>query len=404
MAAVKCFMHAAAGRRGVWVCAREYMNSLADSSFAEIEGAIMSEPWLAAQFDIGRNYIRTKCGAVEFLFMGLRRNISSLKSTANILGFWVDEAEEVMEDSWVTLAPTVREHDSEIWVTWNPKRKNSATNLRFRKDPPDGAKIVEINYNDNPWFPAVLELERMADLEKRPEIYPHIWDGAYLEVHAGAYFAKGLQEARDQGRICSVTPDRLMMTRAYWDIGGTGAKADACSIWVAQIVGKEVRVLGYYEARGQELSVHIQWLRDNGLDNAEMVLPHDGASNDKVFAVSYQSSLTAAGFKTRVVPNMGAGAANRRIEAVRRVLPSVWFNESTTEGGRDALGAYHPKIDEKRGIDLGPEHDWASHGSDSFGLLACDYLELSQAKTIAPKLNFQSQFGGRGGFDDIMLG
>lgn len=404
MAAVKCYMAAAAGRRGVWVCAREFMNSLADSSFAEIEGAIMSEPWLAAQFDIGRNYIRTKCGSVEFLFMGLRRNITSLKSTANILGCWVDEAEEVPEDSWVTLIPTVREHDSEIWVTWNPKRKNSATHQRFRENPPDNAKIIRINYNDNPWFPGVLEMERQSDLERRAEIYSYIWDGDFLVTHSGAYFAKGLQEAKDQGRIGVVGADKLMTLRAYWDIGGTGAKADACAIWLAQFVGKEVRVLGYYEARGQELAVHVQWLRDNGMDNAEMVLPHDGASNDKVFAVSYDSSLRAAGFKTRVIKNMGAGAANKRIEAVRRAMPQVWFNEETTEAGRDALGAYHPKRDETRGIDLGPEHDWASHGADAFGLMAVDYLELQESRTVAPKLNFQSQFGGGSGYSDIMLG
>lgn len=404
MSAVRCYMAAASGRRGVWVCAREFMNSLADSSFAEIEGAIMSEPWLAEQFDIGRNYIRTKCGRVEFLFMGLRRNITSLKSTANILGCWVDEAEEVPEDSWVTLIPTVRAADSEIWVTWNPKRKNSATHQRFRENPPGNAKIIRINYNDNPWFPGVLEMERQSDLERRAEIYSYIWDGDFLVTHSGAYFAKGLQEAKDQGRIGVVGPDKLMTLRAYWDIGGTGAKADACAIWLAQFVGKEVRVLGYYEARGQELAVHVQWLRDNGMDNAEMVLPHDGASNDKVFAVSYDSSLRAAGFKTRVIKNMGAGAANKRIEAVRRAMPQVWFNEETTEAGRDALGAYHPKRDETRGIDLGPEHDWASHGADAFGLMAVDYLELQESRTVAPKLNFQSQFGGGSGYSDIMLG
>lgn len=407
MAALKAWQAAAEGKRGVFVCAREFMNSLADSSFAEIEGAIMSEPWLAARFDIGKNYIRTKPdmpGHVEFLFLGLRRNISSLKSTANILYCWVDEAEDVPEDSWVTLIPTVREESSEIWVTWNPKRKNSSTHLRFREAKPDSSQVVEINYCDNPWFPAVLELERQQDLRDRPEIYGHIWDGDFLVVHSGAYFAKGLQEAKDQGRIGMVSPDNLMTLRAYWDIGGTGAKADACAIWITQFVGKEVRVLAYYEARGQELSTHINWLRDNGMENAQMILPHDGASNDKVFSVSYESSLQKAGFKVKVVPNMGAGAANRRIEAVRRVMPSVWFNEKQTEPGRDALGAYHPKRDEARGIDLGPEHDWASHGSDAFGLMAVDYLEQQESRIVAPKLNFPTQFGGRLGSFNLMTG
>ena len=71
-----------------------------------------------------------------------------------------------------------------------------------------------------------------------------------------------------------------------------------------------------------------------------------------------------------VVPNQGAGAAMQRIDAVRRLFPSILFNEETTKGGRDALGWYHEKRDEVRGIGLGPEHDWSSHGADAFGLMA----------------------------------
>lgn len=414
MMAVDAYRFSQMGVSGVMICGREFQNSLKDSSFSEVKAAIESTPWLLPYFDIGREYIRTADGRVEFLFLGLRNNIESIKSIANILRLWIDEAETVPEASWVIIGATVFRVQmlvdgalktiSEVWVTWNPKRKTAAVNQRFRVACPTGAKVVEINYQDNPWFPDGLEQERLDDLRDRPEIYGHIWDGDYLVVQTGAYFSKGLQEAKEQGRIGVLGPDKLMTLRAYWDIGGTGAKADACAIWLAQFVGKEVRVLGYYEARGQELAVHVQWLRDNGMDNAEMVLPHDGASNDKVFAVSYDSSLRAAGFKTRVIKNMGAGAANKRIEAVRRAMPQVWFNEETTEAGRDALGAYHPKRDETRGIDLGPEHDWASHGADAFGLMAVDYLELQESRTVAPKLNFQSQFGGGSGYSDIMMG
>lgn len=77
----------------------------------------------------------------------------------------------------------------------------------------------------------------------------------------------------------------------------------------------------------------------------------------------------------RVVPNMGAGAANNRIEAARRVFPQVWFDEVKTQAGREALGWYHEKRDEQRGIGLGPNHDWSSHGADAFGLLCVDYTQ-----------------------------
>lgn len=134
-------------------------------------------------------------------------------------------------------------------------------------------------------------------------------------------------------------------------------------------------MLDYYERVGQPLAAHIEWLRESGYEKAQCVLPHDGATNDKVFSVSYESALRSAGFDVRVIPNMGRGAATIRIEAVRRAFPSIWFDADKTEAGRDALGWYHEKKDDQRGIGLGPNHDWASHGADAFGLMAVDYAE-----------------------------
>jgi phage terminase large subunit len=376
MAAVRGAMFADAGINGVIVCGREFMNSLADSSFAEVKAAIAEEPWLASQYDVGESYIRTKDGRVEFAFIGLRRSLMSLKSTSRILILWVDEAEQVSEDAWMIVDPTVREEESEIWVTWNPGRKKSATHLRFRADPPPMSKIVEMNWRDNPWFPAKLNIKRESDLEKRPDQYEHVWEGDFVTVVEGAYYAKSLSQARAKGRIGNVSADPLMTVRAIWDIGGTGAKADACSIWIAQFIGREIRVLDYYEAVGQPLATHVEWLRDSGWGKALCILPHDGATNDKVFDVSYESALRQAQFEVLVIPNQGKGAAKMRIEAARRLFPSIWFNATTTEAGRDALGWYHEKkSDDERNVGLGPEHDWSSHGADAFGLM-CICREL----------------------------
>jgi phage terminase large subunit len=163
-----------------------------------------------------------------------------------------------------------------------------------------------------------------------------------------------------------------MTTRLFCDIGGTGARADAFAIWVAQFVGTQIRVLNCYEAQGQDIATHLAWMRSQGYteDTAQIWLPHDGATNDRVYDVSYESAFKAAGYKVTVVPNQGKGAAAKRIEEVRRLFPSVWFNEKTTEGGLEALGWYHEKICERRGIGLGPDHDWSSHLADAFGLMA----------------------------------
>lgn len=382
MAAVWGVRFAQANLPGVIVCAREFMNSLADSSFAEVKAAIQSEPWLAARYDIGETYIRTKDRRIEFVFVGLRYNLDSIKSKARIRLLWVDEAEPVTESAWVKAVPTVREEGSEIWVTWNPERKDSPTHKRFRANPPTGSKIVELNWRDNPWFTSRLEFERQEDAAKRPEQYDHVWEGDFVSVVQGAYYAKPLLLAKQEGRIGFVPADPLMTYRLFADIGGTGARADAFSLWVAQFVGREIRVLDYYEAVGQPLAAHLTWMRERGYTpgTAQIWLPHDGVQQDRVYDTSYEGALKASGYDVTVIPNQGKGAASGRIEAARRLFPAIWFNETTTEGGRSALGWYHEKRDEHRGIGLGPDHDWSSHAADSFGLMCVAYEQPQTTK------------------------
>lgn len=193
MTAVKAMMFAEAGASGVILCGREFMNSLEDSSMEEIKQAIRSVPWLDAYFEMGEKYIRTKNRRVSYVFVGLRHNVDSLKSKARVLLAWIDEAESVSETAWMKLRPTVREAGSEVWCTWNPEKDGSPTDKRFRKEAPANAKIVEMNYTDNPWFPDVLEQERQDDRARLDDqTYAWIWEGAYREnsdaqILAGKY-------------------------------------------------------------------------------------------------------------------------------------------------------------------------------------------------------------------------
>lgn len=193
MTAVRAYMFAQAGVSGVILCGREYMNSLEDSSMEEVKQAIRSVPWLDAYFDIGEKFIRTRNRRVSYTFTGLRHNLDSIKSKARVLIAWIDEAENVSEIAYQKLLPTVRENDSEVWLTWNPELDGSPTDLRFVKNPPPNSKLVELNYTDNPWFPDVLEQERRNDRERLDDqTYAWIWDGAYREnseaqILAGKY-------------------------------------------------------------------------------------------------------------------------------------------------------------------------------------------------------------------------
>jgi phage terminase large subunit len=180
-----------------------------------------------------------------------------------------------------------------------------------------------------------------------------------------------------------------MTYRLFFDIGGTGARADAVAIWAVQFIGKEVRALDYYEAVGQPLATHLTWMRERGYTpgKSDVWLPHDGETHDKVYDVSYASAIKEAGYGVTVVPNQGKGAAKARIEAARRLFPSVWFDEEKTQGGIDALGWYHEKKDEARQIGLGPEHDWSSHGADAFGLMA-----VAAETIMAPKVRIDDPY------------
>jgi phage terminase large subunit len=372
------------------VCIREVQKSLKDSAKRLIESKL-SEFGLgeADGFKVFSDRIQTP-GDGSIIFQGMQDHTAeSIKSLEGFKRAWVEEAQTLSARSLQLLRPTIRAPGSELWFTWNPRRKIDPVDLMLRgPTPPTGTIVVKANHNDNPWLPAELEQERLDCLTNEPDQYDHIWEGGYISIATGAYFARHLAEARAQSRIGRVGFDPLMTVRLFFDIGGTGARADACTIWPAQFIGKEIRTRDYYEAVGQPLASHIAWLRSKGYtpDKAQIWLPHDGATQDKVYSVSYESALRDAGYDVTVVPNQGKGAAAARIEAARRLFPQIWFDEQSTEAGRDALGWYHEKRDDQRNVGLGPDHDWSSHGADSFGLMCVAYEEPQSA--VRPKREF----------------
>lgn len=360
------------GQGALIVCVREVQKSLKESAKRLIETKLN-------EFDLGEtqgfrvfsDVIKTP-GDGLIIFTGMQDHTAdSVKSLEGYHRAWVEEAQSLSDRSLTLLRPTIRTEGSELWFSWNPRRPSDAIDQLLRgKAAPTDAKVIQANWRDNPFFPAVLEQERKDCLVNQPERYGHIWEGEYATVLEGAYFAQHLTQARLDGRIGFVARDPLLRIYAVWDIGSASRKADATAIWMVQFVGAEVRVLDYYEAVGQPFETHVNWLRDRGYERATCVLPHDGVKHDTVYQVTPHGFLREAAFAVETVPNQGAGAALRRIDAVRRMFPAVRFNEDTTSAGREALGWYHEKRDEARAIGLGPEHDFSSHAADAFGLLA----------------------------------
>jgi len=371
---------------------REVQRTLKESAKHLIETKMQKFGLGEAQgFKVFKDVIETP-GDGLMIFQGMKDHTAeSIKSLEGFHRALCEEAQALSAKSIEMLRPTIRTPGSEMWFPWNPRSAKDPVDKMLRGPlKPKDAIVVQCNWSDNPWFPKELEQERQHSLKTDPDRYGHIWEGEYARVYEGAYYASHLEAAERDGRIGNTAIDPLLSKFAYWDIGGTSNKSDATTIWVCQFVGAELRVIDYYEAIGQEFSEHVGWLRRNGHGEAICKLPHDGKKHDTVHKVTPQSYLREAGFQVQVMPNLGAGAAIQRVEATRRVFPSIRFDRDKTQGGREALAWYHERRDAERNIGLGPEHDWASHGADAFGGMCIDFLnrvdESSWGKPIRRNL------------------
>lgn len=373
------------GREGIILCARQFMNSLDDSSLEEIKAAIRSEDWLAAHFEIGEKYVRTRDGRVSYKFAGLDRNIDSIKSKSRILLCWVDEAEPVTDDAWQTLIPTLREEDSELWVTWNPKSKKSATNKRFRIANDPRMKVAEMNWRDNPWFPAILERARKKDLLERPETYDHVWEGEFATVTEGAILARLVMEAKRSGRI---TDD------VQYDEDGPGIEI------TSDIGFRDTACWWFWQRRAGGFSL-LDYDADSGLDADEWItrlehrlasrgwnrlrkiwLPHD--ARVKTFQSRHSTIerfITRFGMdRCAIVPQT---SKTDRINAARTIIRKCEFHATNCEDGLDGLTGWEYEWNpETLTFSKEPLHNWASHPSDGFSYGCQVMLEAAMPERI----------------------
>lgn len=397
MVAVKGYVFGKAGTKGQLLCARQFINSLDDSSLEECKRAIQDEPFLTDYYEIGDRYIKSRDGNVSFSFAGLDRNIASVKSKGRILLCWVDEAESVNELAWKTLIPTLREEgegwNAELWVTWNPLRKGSPTDLRFKNSTDPRYKIAALNWRDNPKFPAVLERQRQRDLVERPDEYGHIWDGAYGSSQ-GAILARWVNDAERDGRI---NDDVEYDPRgAGIVVSGDLGFRDTCGWWYWQPVLGGANVLKYDADHGLDVDDWVPRIQQNlielGANNDAAIgriwLPHD--AKVKTFQSKHSSQhkfmLAFGNGKVRIVPQ---SRKSDQIEAARSYIKKCAFNKSACEQGLDGLRSWEFDYNEEAGVfSREPKHNWASHPSDGFSY-GCQVLREPKEEINPPPVDQQ---------------
>lgn len=353
-------------------CGREFQKNIQESVKLLLDDQIQALG-LQDYYESTQYEIRGIRNDTLFTFLGVWRNPQGVKSMEAYDAFWGEEANRFSGQSIRVLIPTLRKETSRFFWTWNPEYEFDPVDKMFRgaNGPPPRSIVRRVGWKDNPWFPNVLREQMEQDYANDPDMADHVWGGEYAKAVEGAYFAKQLRAAREQGRFTVLPLDPNFQVRAYWDLG----RNDATAIWVAQFSGERINVIDYCEGVGQAPGYYFNWLRANGYEGCLCVLPHDGASihPDNPVSMSYEDQAKRAGFQVRVIRNQGPGAAMQRVDAARRVFPRIHFDEDKTRPGVRAIGHYHEKRHEERNVGLGPEHDWSSHGADAFGLMAIDY-------------------------------
>lgn len=163
------------------LCAREFQNSISESVHKLLVEVIDDNGW-QKYFKITDHRITCLKTGSEFMFKGVRNNVQSIKSMQGITDLWLEEAQTISQKSWDVLVPTIRAEGSEIWVTFNPDDEDDPTYVKFvNKDGTpremDNLICLNINWQQNPFFPEVLREEKDMLYKVNPDLADHVWGG-----------------------------------------------------------------------------------------------------------------------------------------------------------------------------------------------------------------------------------
>jgi phage terminase large subunit len=255
--------------------------------------------------------------------------------------------------------------DRQGWAVFigTPKGRNAFFELWRRSQSEPGWFSLMLKASETGLIPE-SELES-ARRDLTEEQYAQEFECSFDAAVVGSYYGKPMMRAEAERRVAPVPYDPAALVWTSWDLG----IRDATAIWFAQVVGREIRIIDYYEASGVDLGHYVREIGSRPYVYAGHIVPHDAQAKE----------LGTGKSRLEVLANLGLEritlAPLHRIEdginAVRMLLPRCWFDQGKCARGIDALKLYRADYDDKlKALRAHPVHDWTSHAADSFRYLA----------------------------------
>jgi phage terminase large subunit len=363
------------------LCAREIQKSIKQSVHTLLNDQIQLLG-LGAFYEVLEAEIRGINGS-SFSFTGLATNtVESIKSFEGCDVVFVEEAQTVSKKSWDILIPTIRKPNSEIWVSFNPALDTDDTYTRFVVNPPENAKVVKVNYTDNPWFPEVLEIERQHSLKTNPD-YANIWEGDCKAAVDGAIYSNEIREAQEGGRITTVPYDPMMKVHVVMDLGWN----DSMSVILCQKGISDLRIIGYIEDDHRTLDSYSAQLKNLSYNWGTMFLPHDGQSKDFKHGISAEDIMKKLGWDIRIVPKQDIESG---IKVARMNFHRIYFDKSA-QRLVECLKNYRRSINSATNEPGAPLHDEFSHGADAFRYLCTSIDSMKNESWSKEKIQYTNR-------------
>lgn len=359
------------------LCAREIQKSIKQSVHTLIKDRIEADG-LSGYFEVLDTTIRCRITKSEFLYTGLQgHTVDTIKSFEGCDIVWVEEAQTVPKRSWEILIPTIRKQGSEIWMSLNPELDTDYTYKQFIENPPPGAVVQYLSYRDNPFFPDVLEYERMRAKETMEEDdYNNIWEGKPRSAVIGAIYAKEIQALLTEGRADRALYNPRLPVHFVTDLGW----GDSTVVGFFQRTADELRIIDYIEDDHKPFDWYLAEIQKRNYNRGVFIMPHDASAGNIRTTITPEQMARQFGFQTHVLPN---SSIEQGIKAVKVLFRNIIVDGRKCAPLVEHLRRYRRHENQRTGVFSSPVHDEHSHAADMmrYAAMGLEYMRNEEPDT-----------------------